>query len=83
LTINRKRNSQENKRNIQDGWKNYSLHVIVVLADHLDVVSHQVDRIKSDSKLADQVQVSAFLQIFHKGCNVPNRADQNPKQVGG
>jgi hypothetical protein len=56
------------RQSIVLGLGGCSLLVIVVLADDLHVVSHQVGAVEADSKLADEVDVASLLHLLQEGC---------------
>lgn len=51
------------KNNIQH---NVLLFVIIVLADHFDIVGNQVHRIETNTKLPNQIEVTSRLHLLHK-----------------
>lgn len=48
--------------------KNILLFIIIVLADHFDIVSNQVHRVETNTKLSNKIEVTSGLHLFHKSC---------------
>jgi virulence-associated protein VapD len=47
---------------------NVLLFIIIVLADHFNIVSNQVHRVEANTKLSNKIEVTSRLHLFHKSC---------------
>lgn len=53
-------------------WRGNALYIIIMLGDNLHVVGNQVDRVKPDTKLADEVKVATLLHLLQECCDQSN-----------
>lgn len=54
--------------NFKKTYSNVLLFIIIVLADHFDIVSNQVHRVEANTKLSNKIEVTSRLHLFHKSC---------------